>query len=278
MKLMESWSEVRERLDPITTDPDIEAEMIIRHVMGLDRTGFFKNLMSKMVSAQFATVNQYVSRRIYGEPLAYILGYREFYGLQFYVNPDVLIPRQETEVLVDSAIELVSDDRQIRLVDVGTGSGAIAIALSKHLPNVCAYAIDISRKALRVADINRRKHGVEDRVHLFRGDILSPIENLADVIVSNPPYLSTREINGIAVEVANEPRCAISGGLDGLKIIRRLFGQAPFMLKKGGRMLVEISPQQVSQGLCLARNAFPTANVRCVTDLQQMPRVIIIET
>ena len=256
----------------------IDAELLLSKAIRKDRVFLLTNDEYKVSQKETSDYLNFILRRKHHEPLSYIIKRKEFWSLGFNVNHNVLIPRPETETIVEQVVRRFKGKGSLNILDIGTGSGCILLSILKELTNSYGIGIDKSFKALNIAKKNSKKLNLLQRTKFIHCDVDNFNFSNYDVIVSNPPYLSTREINGVAVEIANEPRCAISGGLDGLKIIRRLFGQAPFMLRKGGRMLVEISPQQVSQGLCLARSAFPTASVRCVTDLQQMPRVIIIET
>jgi release factor glutamine methyltransferase len=225
-----------------------------------------------------------VRRRAAGEPLAYILENREFYGLDFLVNPSVLVPRQETELLVDKVLEfaaarpfdLARDEPggAVVIADIGTGSGAIAVAIAKSLPRATVYATDSSREALAVADANRRRHGVVDRVILSHGDLLQALPAPVDVLVSNPPYISTAELAGLAPEVRREPIRALDGGPDGLDVVRRLFRQASDCVRPGGLMAVEIAPQQLESVTRIARSCFPTGQVSHDLDLSGLPRVV----
>ena len=263
----------------------IEAEVLIRHALAMDRAQFFAALNEQLAPNREARIRRLVGRRMAGEPLAYIARRREFYGLDFYVNPSVLIPRQETELLVDKVLELFpvgpSDaqdglGRQVAIADVGTGSGAIAIAIAHHLPGATVYATDSSRRALDVADINRRRHAVAGSVHLRQGELLEALEAPVDAIVSNLPYLTTDELAGLPREIRREPSRALDGGADGLDIIRRLVREAPSHLCSGGRVLVEIAPQQVGSVLRFGREAFPAADLSVARDLLGLPRVVTI--
>ena len=276
MRVRESWLRATERMAEDVGDPELEAEVLLRHAAGMDRAGFFAGLEEQLAPALLEKVSRYVRRRIAGEPLAYLVGHREFYGLKLFVNSTVLVPRQETELLIDKVLENAGADRDLVIADVGTGSGAIAVALACNLPDATVYATDTSHEALRVADINRRRHGVAAPVHLRRGDLLGPVEAPVDVIVSNPPYLRTDELDALPAEVRREPVNALDGGPDGLDTIRRLVHEAPSHLRVGGRMLVEIAPQQLGPVLDLSRGAFPSARVSFARDLIGLPRVVIV--
>ena len=261
-------------------DPNLEAEVLMRHILGMERAQFFAALDEPLAPDQQRQIRQVVRRRLDGEPLAYIVGHREFYGLEFVVNAHVMIPRQESELLVDKVLEFCSDKMHrgpLHIVDVGTGSGAVAIAIARNLRQSVVYATDLRREALTVADVNRRRHGVLDRVHLCQGDLLQFLNRPLDVIVSNPPYIRADEIQHLAPEVRNEPVWALDGGADGLEVIRRLLQQAPEYIRPGGLILLEIDPEQFESARQLARQAMPGARVLFAKDLLGLARVVIVE-
>lgn len=260
-------------------NPRLETEVLIRHALRISREQFFADLERTLTSDEAAAMDALVARRASGEPLAYITGHREFYGLDFVVNNHVLIPRQETELLVDLALDFAKDwaPNELSIADVGTGSGAIAIALAINLPGATVFATEWDDGAIEVARANCRRHDVQGRVDLLEGDLLEPIQGQVDIIVSNPPYIPTDEIEGLAVEVQQEPRQALDGGLDGLDTFRRLIGQAPTKLKPRGLMLVELSPQQMDNAEILAAQAFPLTEVSHADDLLGLARVLVIK-
>ena len=279
MRVRESWVHATGRLARQgVADAGLEAEVLLRHALDMERAEFFAALNDRLASRDEALMGRLVQRRIDGEPLAYILGRREFYGLDFWVNPYVLIPRQETELLVDGVLEFAGSrpEQRLAIADVGTGSGVIAVAIAHHLPKATVYAMDSSREALEVADINRRRHSVTSRVHLRQGDLLEALQISVDVIVSNPPYLRADEIIGLPPEIRREPSCALNGGHDGLDTIRRLLCQAPSYIRPGGQLLMEIAPQQLDDVLLMGQDVFPTAEVSFRRDLSSAARVVSI--
>lgn len=223
-----------------------------------------------------------VERRLSGEPIQYILGHAEFYGLLFHVNRDVLIPRPETELLVEQAVAQAQDLRRIRphlpprIADVGTGSGAIAVALAHTLPWAQIVATDLSAAALAVASDNAARNRVDSRIRFLAGDLLDPVGGQPlDLIVSNPPYVAESERAGLDVEVRDyEPAQALFAGHDGLAIYRRLIPAAAHVLVAGGVLLLEIGQGQQSSihDLCQAQGF---AAIRFLPDLQGIPRVAI---
>jgi len=188
----------------------------------------------------------------------------------------VLVPRQETELLVDAVLEFVSTSnlRNPLIADVGTGSGAIAIAVAKALPDATVFATDISHDALKIAEANALAHDVQDAVRLLHGDLLEPLPGPVDIIVSNPPYLTTDEIPGLASEVRHEPETALDGGRDGLAAISELMRQAAGLVQKSRLLAVEIAPSQLDSVVLLARGLFPDSQVTHLLDLTGLPRVV----
>ena len=263
-----------------TGNPNLEAEVLLRHVMDLPREAFFASLDEDLNTDQDALVLDLVTQRVAGTPLAYITGHREFYGMDFAVNPSVLIPRQETELLVEKVLELAKNhaEETLTVVDVGTGSGVIAIALAYNLPEAVVFGTDIAPEALKVAWENCLRHGVADRVHLKQGDLLEPIEEPVDIVVSNPPYLTSDDMALAPPEIKREPAGALYGGEDGLDVIRRLLRQLPSKLKPGGSAFIEIDHRQLDDVVALAREAFPGAGVSFERDLLGLERVVIIAT
>ena len=242
----------------------VEAEVLLRHVLGIDRSEFLTLVYGSdlgLTDSQSLQLQSLLTRRLSGEPLAYIVGHREFYGLDLHVTDDVLIPRQETELLVDIVLEFYRKARRGRfqtcpyqpmVVDVGTGSGGLALAIATHARTANLVATDISQDALDVARRNAINLGLSDRVEFIHGDMLSSIKGPIDVIVSNPPYIPSDKIEGLAVEVRQEPRIALDGGIDGLDLLRRLVAQTSGKLATGGVLIVELMPEQMDRAEKLA--------------------------
>jgi release factor glutamine methyltransferase len=222
-----------------------------------------------------------VRRRAEGTPVAYLLGRREFYALSFQVTPAVLIPRPETEFVVvellDRAAEHTHNDRPLQILDVGTGSGIIAVCAAKHLPDCRVTAVDISREALAVAARNAAEHGVEHRIDFVQSDLLSGLQQdlTLDFVVSNPPYVAESELANLAQEIrCHEPREALVAGPTGTEVIARLIPQAAQRLENGGWLIVEVSPMIERDVRDLIANNGGFDEPRTVKDLAQLPRVI----
>lgn len=208
-------------------------------------------------------------------PLAYLRGTQEFHGLEFKVNPDVLIPRPETELLVDLAIERLAEREACRVVDVGTGSGCIAVAIAVYLTHIEVTGLDLSSAALAVASVNARELGVGDRVRFVESDLLdSAADKSAEMIVANPPYIPTEEIGALQPEVRDfEPRGALDGGADGLRFHARLIHDAPRVLTPGGMLAVEVACGQARQVESLM-HAAGYVNIGVRPDLAGIERVV----
>lgn len=258
-------------LAPVSETPRLEAEVLLAHVTGLTRTAIVAHPERPLAPDEKARYNELLALRAGGVPLPYLTGKMEFYGLEFTVTSDVLIPRPETEMLVERALEREPQTA----VDVGTGSGCVAVALAVHLPHARIWATDISRAALRVAAENARCHGVADRILFLQADLLSPLRGPVDLIVSNPPYIAAEEWDSLPASVREyEPRQALDGGPGGLQIIRRLLEDAPRLLRPGGAMLIEIGAGQGSRATALACALIPGSHVRIHPDLAGRDRVL----
>jgi release factor glutamine methyltransferase len=262
-------------------DAALEAELLLRQALGLTRERLLTRLRDDVPPEGAAAYESLLARRIGHEPSAYITGRREFYGRDFEVTPDVLIPRPETELLVETAVELAKPRSRIRrgaiLADVGTGSAVLAVSLALCLPRAEVYAIDVSREALAVASRNVGRHGVEQRVHLLRGDLLTPLPEYVDVIVANLPYVKSSDWTVLPPEVRDhEPRLALDGGPDGLDVVRRLLAQAPHYLRPRGALCLEIGADQGQAAARLAADSFPTAAIEVRKDLAGTERVLVV--
>ena len=254
-------------------DALLEGEILLRHTLKTDRAGLYSGLDRELGADQKDVFWNLVQRRVSGEPAAYITGHREFYGLEFYIDHRVLIPRPETELLVEKALELAQAQTVAAVADIGTGCGAIAISLARHLPRLKIYASDVSADALEVARINCQKHGVVDRIQLRHGDMLEPLTEPIDLIVANLPYVTGEEISR-SVLADFEPLIALDGGADGLDKIKQLCEQATDKLSHDGGMLLEIGLGQSRPVVSLIHRHFPSASVEVIPDLQGIERVI----
>ncbi|MEE8390027.1 MAG: peptide chain release factor N(5)-glutamine methyltransferase, partial [Anaerolineae bacterium] len=271
----QTLQEATTRLRTVTDTPRLEAEILLSHVLTVSRTVLLTHPERPLTPNQLSNYQTIIHRRASGHPLPHLTGRVEFYGLEFEVTPEVLIPRPDTETLVELALAR----RPATVVDIGTGCGCIAVSLAVHLPRVAICAIEISPAALAVARRNVERHGVTERVRLMRGDVLTPRPSPVDLIVSNPPYISTSECASLPTSVRNhEPRLALDGGPNGLEIVQQLLIQAPAVLNPGGGLLIEIGADQGVAASHLARTFFPRATVRVHPDLAGRDRVLEIQT
>lgn len=226
---------------------------------------------------QVFQLNLQLKKLMGGEPLPYIIHHQEFFGLDFYVTPDVLIPRPETEILIEIALDNLADHPQPALIaDVGTGSGCIAVTLAVHHPIARILATDISSKSLAVARRNCVNHQVRDRVFLLQTDLLSSVRARFDLICANLPYIPSEKLNSLEV-ARHEPRLALDGGKQGLEVIAHLLTQSADRLNPGGLMLLEIEFSQPEAIRALIHGIFPAAGITIVDDLNHLPRLAIIQ-
>jgi release factor glutamine methyltransferase len=256
-------------------DSPLESEILLRHALSIGRVELYSNFDRKLTPEEDKKFWQLAERRLTGEPSAYITGHREFYGFDFYVDPGVLIPRPETELLVERAIALAKERSVSTMADIGTGCGAIAISLAVNLPGMKIYATDISEMALKVARLNCQKYGVADRVRLLVGNSLAPLSEPVDLIVANLPYVRERELSRVNTR-GFEPSLALDGGPDGLEKIRRLCHQAEVKLNPGGSLLLEIGMGQKEAVTRLLRSLFPKASIEVTRDLSGIDRLVCL--
>jgi release factor glutamine methyltransferase len=255
-----------------------DADVLARHVLGWTRARLLAHRRDPAPAAFVERLGALVDRRADRVPVAYLTGMREFYGLDLEVTPDVLIPRPETELAVEAALAALPPAAGGRVVDVGTGSGCIAIAIAVTRPDVRVLAIDRSRPALTVARRNARRHGVGDRVALVAGDLLTAVAGrpVADVVVSNPPYVPD-DSPDVAVDVArHEPAAALYAGRDGLDVVRRLVAEAARVVRPGGRLVMEIGIGQADAVADAAARAGGWAAADFRPDLQGIRRVAVL--
>ncbi|MGC2400891.1 MAG: peptide chain release factor N(5)-glutamine methyltransferase [Acidobacteriaceae bacterium] len=266
----EALKEARARLADRSRNPRLDAEALVAHVLGRDRTALLTHPERLLSPAEADLLESLLQRRFAGEPIQYITGVQEFFGLTFEVSPDVLIPRPETEHLVETVLERFGRERKLRIVDVGTGSGAIAVSLANLMPQADVTAIDSSAAALQVAGRNAQRHGLTERVAFLQSDLLADaVENGFDVVVSNPPYVGNAEV--LEVQVLNyEPHAALFAGPTGLEVYERLIPQARRALKPQGWLMLEIGHGQQP---ALQKLLQGWADVRFLPDLQGIPRV-----
>jgi len=272
--LKQTFSHAREILTANNIeDSTLESELLLRHTLRISRVQLYLDLDDELNSKEEATFWHLIERRLSGEPTAYITGHREFYGFDFYVDPDVLIPRPESELLVEKALKLAQNRTIPTIAEVGTGCGAIAISLALNLPQTKIYATDISASALKVALFNCQKHGVANRICLLQGNMLDPLPEPVDLIIANLPYVKESELP--PTYSANfEPLLALNGGSDGLEKIRQLCHQANNKLCPDGYLLLEIGQGQRGAVTTFLRSLFSSAKIEVTPDLGGIDRLV----
>ena len=294
MDIRSALTDLTTGLRDVTDTPDLDAQVALAHVLDKSRTWILSHLDSPLSDSQADSVQQALSKLQAGTPLPYLLGHWEFFGLDFKVTPDVLIPRPETELLIEHALAFLqsrertrfsslraSPERSRRAADVGTGSGCIAVSLATQVPDLRVVATDLSLPALAVAKSNARKHGVSDRVDLIECDLLPPhpdplpTESHFDLICANLPYVPSHIVPGLPI-FGREPTLALDGGPTGLDLIRRLLTIAPQWLAPQGLILLETEASLGMQTLSLAFDMFSEANIHLYQDLSGKDRLVEI--
>jgi release factor glutamine methyltransferase len=258
-------------------DARLEAEVLFAHASGIDRSHVLARLHEPLSDADERMFSSLLARRIAREPLAYIVGHREFYGIEIICAPGALIPRPETEMLVDLALEEIERRGDgLRIIDVGTGSGAIAVAIAVNAPNARMVASDASDDALAIARRNIDAHDVRERVELRHTSLLDGA-GVNDVMVANLPYVSAREWDDLEPEIReHEPRTSLVGGERGTEAIESLIRQAPGHLAPNGVLAAEIGETQAAELLSCARRFFPDARSYVMKDFAGRDRVLVI--
>ena len=271
------------RFEKTSDIPGLNAQVLLARLLGRPRSWVLAHPEASLSGNRNAALDVLAARLEGGEPLPYILGHWEFFSLEFKVTPDVLIPRPETELLVERAIAWLkkseSGIRELRVMDVGTGSGCIAISLAVNFAGLSITATDISSDALKVARNNAEKMNVSDRITFLETDLFSnlKIPDSFHLIVANPPYIPTNTLHKIPVYY-REPTLALDGGPDGLVIIRRLLTEAPDRLIPGGLLLMEIEASEGPMVVSLASSVFPEARIQMHKDLAGHDRLLEVQT
>ena len=265
-------------LGSLSETPALDGQLLLAEALGSDRAGVLTHPEQILTPPQAEWFLEALRRCAAGEALPYVLGWWEFFGRRFRLTPEVLIPRPETELMVEVGLSyLAAHPSRHRVADVGTGSGCIAVSIAAERTSVRVVASDLSRGALQLARSNAAKHGVADRVAFVECDLMPPTAGRFDLVCANLPYIPSAVVDGLAVG-GREPRLALDGGLDGLGPIRRLFSALPVALAAGGLALVEIEASQGEAALAEARGALPDSRITLQKDLAGRDRLIVIET
>lgn len=275
--LTQTLRKLYRRLSRLSDTPELDAQVLVAHIVGKPRAWVLAHPEVELTGRQRQSIEEAMSRLESGEPLPYVLGHWEFFGLDFIVTPDVLIPRPETELLVEQALAWLAyhaDRRQA--ADIGTGSGCIAVSIAVHAPDIQILATDRSEAALSVARKNAQLHKVCERITFSHQDLLSQASTPIDMICANLPYIPTQTLHQLEV-YGREPEMALDGGSLGLEHISRLIAQSTRLLAPGGLLLLEIEASQGESASELARQSFPGAAVRLLPDLAGKDRLISIQ-
>ena len=250
-----------------------KARRLLSFTLNVPKEYLIINNEKELSKQDFEYYKNYITRLINGEPIQYIIGKQEFMGIEFNVNKDVLIPQPDTEILVEETIKIAKEYNKPKVLDLCTGSGAIAVSIKKYVPEAEVFASDISIKALQLAKINN----IDNNINFIESNLFENINNEFDIIVSNPPYIRTEEIKSLSKEVQNEPLIALDGGQDGLNFYRDIIKQAHNYLKSNGKLCLEIGDEQKDAITQILKSNFNYTNIKYYKDLQGNDRVIIAE-
>tara|TARA_Y100000816_G_scaffold261809_1_gene219078 strand:- start:639 stop:1481 length:843 start_codon:yes stop_codon:yes gene_type:complete len=256
-------------------NPYLDTELILSKVTNRKREQILLNTSNKLKNWEITAFKNYIERRQHKEPMAYILGYKHFWKYKFLTNKDVLIPRPDTELIIEEALKYLPNDKSKKILDIGTGSGCIVVSLLKERPKCTATAIDISLKAINVAKTNAKLHQLENKINFINNDIDKYKSNYYDLIISNPPYINIFELSRLDDDIKfHEPKLALSGGLDGFKNIKKVILKSRKLLKLKGKLIIEIGHKQKNNSIqILKKNGFYVNKIS--KDLSGRDRCII---
>ncbi len=271
------WADERFKKEGLAT-PRLDAEVLLAETLGMDRVGLYIHFDQPLKPDELARFKKFILRRLRREPIAYILGKREFWSLPFKVTPDVLIPRPETEILVSEALKTLAhlEGKALHILEIGTGSGAISIALAKGLPMARVVATDLSAKALSVAEENALQNGVREQIHFLQGDLFQPLQKgeKFELVIANPPYIPREQFPSLMPEVRDfEPRIALDGGVNGLDFFRRALPLVRKFLHSAGWFLAEMGAGQDQEILKIAEKIPDLNSFDFIKDLAGIKRV-----
>jgi len=266
--------------------PRLTAEILLAHQLKSDRVNLYLNLDQPLTEKEVSGYRAFIRRRLSREPLQYITGIQEFWSIDFMVDARALIPRPETELLVEQAVRLLkpaaeSENQGPKILDLGTGCGTLAVSLAKEVPNGQIWATDKSQDALQLARLNAERHGVSDRIEFTEGDLWEPLTNLGikfDIILSNPPYVASEEYNDLPPEVRDyEPRSALDGRDGGMYYIERILTEAPDYMKPEAWIMLEMAPDQTEKGLGLVEKIEGYADSARIRDYSRLYRIVMAQ-
>ena len=269
-----TWSV--ETIKEVSDSPNLDAQVLLANTLDKPRSWVITHPEAKLSPANYHRFQAGINALRQGKPLPYIIGKKEFYGLDFFVTPDTLIPRPETELIVEHALDLLGESKHYHLAaDIGTGSGCIAIALAKNSSGVGIFASDISMPALQIAQKNAVHHRVNEKIHFLQCNLLPALSVRFDLICANLPYIPSKTLPKLKV-YGHEPQLALDGGESGLEYIAKLIANAPIYSKSGGNLLIEIDDFQGEQVLSIAQTHFPSSDIYLHEDLNHQNRLLEI--
>lgn len=272
MKICEALRKaIKELKENNIEEPINSARRILAYTLDVTKEYLIINNEKELSDKQEKRYNANIHKIILGEPIQYIIGKQEFMGIEFIVDSNVLIPQPDTEILVEKVIELIKSKGKTKVLDLCTGSGAIAVSITKYVPEAEVVATDISAEALKVAKQNDR----ENKIELIKSDLFENIHEKFDIIVSNPPYIKTEEIKHLSKQVQNEPLLALNGGQDGLYFYRKIIKEAHNFLNKNGYLCLEIGEDQKAQVVEIIQDSNYYSNIKTYKDLANNDRVVI---
>lgn len=275
--ISETLDDLRQRLAQVSQSPDLDSQVLLAHVLDKSRAWILAHPENSLTNEEILALEAAATRLQTGTPLPYILGQWEFFGLKFCITPETLIPRPETEHLVENALTWLDQHPKCRLaLDVGTGSGCIAIALASRIPDLQIIATDISLSALYVARRNASQLGTLQQVEFLQANLIPPVQSKFNLICANLPYIPTSTLHNLKV-YGKEPELALDGGEDGLDLIRNLIYLAAYSVSPGGLILLEIESSQGGAGSSLAKTVFPEAHIQILPDLAGLDRLLRIQ-
>lgn len=278
--IKKALEEAVEKLKTKVFTPLLDAQVILCHILQVDRLYLIINKDIILTNEQILEYRRLIEKRFCGVPVQYITGIQEFMGLEFYLEEGVLIPRPDTEILIEKVLDSIDKDGKYNIIDIGTGSGAITVSLAKYIQNSYVYSIDISQKALDIARKNAMKNDVLSKISFLNGSLFKPLEDIGisekiDILVSNPPYIPTRDIDNLQIEVSKfEPKLALDGGEDGLDFYRDIIDKAPRVLKNNGLIALEVGHDQARRVIDLMEEKKKYVDIEITKDLAGIERVV----
>lgn len=268
---------VKELKENKIDEPILKIRLLLTHILEVKKEYLIINSTQELKDEEIERLKKGVNRLLNNEPIQYIIGSQEFMGLKLLVNRNTLIPRCDTEILAEEAINIIKKEKYSKILDLCTGSGAIGISIAKEIKNCKVLLTDVSCKALKMAEKNCKLNKVTDKIDILQSDLFENLENQYDIIVSNPPYIKTKVINTLEKQVQKEPLLALDGGEDGLSVYRKIITDAHKYLNDNGYLCLEIGYDQKEEVISLIKNTNKYDNIYSTKDLSGNDRVVICQ-